>query len=191
MRSMQNMMTAVVSLLLIGTVGCGGGMTTFLHHDYNFEFIERVAIVPLDNLSDDRGAGARATHVFLTEILAAEVFDVAEPGEVSHVLSKQGIVRTSELTRDQVVSIGQELNVQAIFLGAVTESSTLRSGGSSVAKVTLAVRLVETERGITVWSASTTAGGRGFWASLFGTGGKSTSEVTRDCVRDVLQSLLD
>jgi len=184
-------MTAVVVLFLGGVIGCGGGMTTFLHHEYNFDFIERVAIVPLDNLSDDRGAGARSTHVLMTEVLAAEVFDVVEPGEVSLALSKQGIVRTSELTRDQIISIGKELKAQALFLGAVTESTTLRSGGSSVAKVTLAMRLVETERGVTVWSASATAGGRGFWASLFGTSGKSTSEVTRDCARKVLRSLLD
>ncbi|HUU46478.1 MAG TPA: hypothetical protein VM118_12175, partial [Acidobacteriota bacterium] len=60
MRSIRTTMTAVVVLFLGGVIGCGGGMTTFLHHEYNFDFIERVAIVPLDNLSDDRGAGARS-----------------------------------------------------------------------------------------------------------------------------------
>lgn len=191
MKSRRFTVAATAAVLLGVLAGCGGGMTTFLHHEYNFGFIERVAIVPMDNLSDDRGAGARATHVLLTEVLAAEVFDVVEPGEVSNALSRQGLIRTAEMTKEQIINVGRELNVQALFLGVVTESSTLRGGTSSVAKVTLAIRLVETERGVTVWSSSATSGGRGLWASLFGTSGKSTSEVTRDCVRKVLKSLLN
>jgi TolB-like protein len=179
-----------IFIAMLCLAGCAGSnVTAFVHDEYNFEFVERVAIVPLDNLSDDRGAGARATQVFLSELLSARAFEVVEPGEVTRVLSKFSTVRTSELTTEQIVSIGKELKVQGLFLGSVNESSSYRSGGATVTKVSLTTRLVETEQGLTVWSASATAGGRGFWASLFGTGDQSTSEVTRSCVRKLLGSL--
>lgn len=184
--------TIAIGIALLGVCGCAGSkVTSFVHDEYNFGFVERVAIIPLDNLSDDRGAGARATQVLLSEILAARTFDVVEPGEVTRVLSKFSTVRTSELTTEQIVSIGKELMVQGLFMGSVNESSSYRSGGATVTKVSLTCRLVETEQGLTIWSASGTAGGRGFWASLFGTGDQSTSEVTRSCVKKLLGSLFD
>jgi hypothetical protein len=188
----QRIGTATVILLLATLWGCGStGVTTFLHGEFSFGFIERVAIIPLENISSDRGAGARATHVLLAEVLAAEAFDVVEPGEVTRVLGQYSTVRTSELTTEQITNIGRELNVQGLFLGAITESSNTRSGGSAVTKVSVALRLIETERGVTVWSSTGTSGSRGFWSSLFGTGGKSISEVTRHCVRKVLGTLLE
>ncbi|RME26939.1 MAG: penicillin-binding protein activator LpoB, partial [Candidatus Zixiibacteriota bacterium] len=39
--------------------------------------------------------------------------------------------------------------------------------------------------------ATATSGGRGFWGSLFGGGGKPASEVTRDCVRRILSTLVE
>ena len=184
------LLTTLILLLLVAA-GCGGQRTTsFTFGEYNFQFIEKVAIIPFENLSASKGAGARATQIFIPEVLAAEVFDVVEPGEVSHVLGKHGITRTAQLTTEQIIKIGGFLKVQALILGSVTEASNVRSGGSSVKKVSMVVRMVETERGLTVWSATATAGSRGFWGSLFGTSGKSLSEVTRDCVRKALNTLV-
>jgi len=182
---------AVAAILTAMIVGCGGRPTVFLHDEYNFQFLERVAIVPFDNLSSDRGAGERATRIFLSQVLASKAFEVVEPGEVTLALGKYATVRTSELTNEQILELGKKLRVQGIFLGTVTESASTRSGGATVNTVSMVVRLVETETGETVWSATAGAGGRGFWASLFGGGGESASEATRDCVKKILNTLLD
>jgi hypothetical protein len=68
--------------------------------------------------------------------------------------------------------------------------TSYRSGNSTTNTVTLVVRMVDTQTGETVWSATNTAGGKGFFASLFGTGDKSQSEVIRDCVEGVLKTLI-
>jgi len=180
----------IVALVVVG--GCGGaGTTTFLHEEYNFGFVERVAIIPFENLSDDQGAGARATNMFLAELLAARAFEVVEPGEVSRALGKFALARTATLTNEQITKIGADLKVQALFLGTVNESTTTRSAGGSVSKVSMTIRMVETERGETIWTSSATAGGRGFVASMLGTGDESKSEVTRDCVKKILGTLID
>lgn len=182
----------LLAMILVTALSCaGGGSARFVHPEYNFAFTERIAIVPFENLSEDQGAGARATRFFLAELLAANAFDVVEPGEVTNALSRQGVLRTAELTQDQIIAIGKELGVQALFLGSVAEAASVRSGSSTSYTVTLIVRMVETEQGVTVWSATASKGGRGLWSALFGTAGKSKSDVTRIAVKRVLSTLLD
>ncbi|MCA9729236.1 MAG: CsgG/HfaB family protein [Candidatus Eisenbacteria bacterium] len=179
------------TLMVWSLLGCGGmGPTTFFHQDYDFGYLERVAVVPLENLTADQGAAFRATRMLITEILATDAFEVVEPGETARVLAEVGMVRAGELTQEQLTRIGKELGVQGIFLGSVDESNTVRSGSSTVNVVTMTLRLVETDTGATVWSATHTEGGRGFWATAFGTGDRSMGEVTRACISRLLGTLV-
>jgi hypothetical protein len=182
----------IVTILSIAiSTGCGGGTTVFLHDEYNFQFLERVAVIPFDNLTGDQGAGARSTRIFTAQLLAAEAFIVIEPGEVKRVLGEFNTLRTSELSEAQIKELGTKLRVQGLFFGTVTESAVARSGNASMTTVAMVARLVETETGETVWSATAAAGGRGFWGSLLGTGGSSASEATRACVKKILNTLID
>ncbi|GJM43846.1 MAG: hypothetical protein DHS20C21_06880 [Gemmatimonadota bacterium] len=188
MKRFRTFFLATGSALFLGCAGIGP--TTFLHETFDFGFVETVAVIPFENLSSDQGAGYRATRFFVTELLAAEAFDVVEPGEVARALEKQGLVRVAELTEAQAVAIGKEVGAQALVLGTIGESATIRSGTSSVNVVTLVVRMVETEQGVTVWSTSHTEGGRGFWATLLGLGNRSQGEVTRRCVEKTVRTLI-
>lgn len=182
-----------LALFLLGLIvaGCGGvSPTVFYNPEFSFNYIERVAVIPFENLSNDQGAGARATRFCVTDLLARRAFDVVEPGEVAKVLEKYSVVRTAELTKDQIVAIGTELKVQGLLLGTVGESETIRSGSANSNTVTLVLRMVETEQGVTVWSSTVTEGGRGFWASVLGSGEKSKSEVTRKAVRRAIGTLV-
>lgn len=171
---------------------CGGpNKTVFLHRDYNFGFIEKVAVIPFENISREQGASERATRFFVADLLAAEAFDVIEPGEVERVMAKVGITGSISPTKEQMAQVGAELGVQALFLGSVTEVTSVRSGASQYATVSLTIRLVETESGQTVWSASASEKGRGFWGSIFGGSGKSQSDVMRSCIRTTLKTLIE
>lgn len=187
----RNIFGAVLlAAVVAAAAGCGHRPTVFVNDEYNFQFVERVAVVPFDNLSNDQGAGNRVTRLMVSKLLAEKAFDVVEPGEVSRVLETYSTVRTGQLTTEQITAIGKELKVQGLILGTVTESSTMTSGGTTTSTITIIARMVETETGATVWSATHTAGGRGFWGSLFGTGGKSQSEATRDCVDGIVKTLI-
>ena len=184
-------MISIISIALSGIFGCAGiRPTVFIHDEFDFNFLEKVAVIPFNNLSKDQGAGAKATKVFISELLSAEAFDVLEPGEVSRILQKNSIVRTDELSREQIVKIGSEMKVNAIFLGTVTESALTRSGSSTDMTITIISRMVETETGATVWSVTHTANNRSFWSSFFGTRKKSQSEVMRKCVEKLLKTLI-
>ncbi|MDF1545820.1 MAG: hypothetical protein P1R58_12065 [bacterium] len=181
-----------LTLIIAGIAGCGGMRpTVFLHPEFNFGYVERVAVIPFENLSNTQGAASRATRFFISELLASESFEVIEPGEVGEVLGSVAAVRTGELTKEQIKAVGQKLKVQGLFFGSVNESSTSRSGSVQTHTASLVVRLVDAESGETVWSATNTSGGRGFFSRLFGTGEKSASDVMRECVGEALSTLID
>jgi len=182
----------IIGLVILMLTGCAGMKpTVFVHPEYNFGYVERVAIIPFENLSSDQGAAHRATRLFMSELLATEAFDVVEPGEVTRSMNNNSVLYPADITRDQIITMGKELGVQAFIIGTLNESTSIRSGGTATSVVTLVVRMVETDSGQTVWSSTHTEGGRGFWSSLFGTGGKSTSEVTRNCVKRAIKTLVD
>ena len=190
MQTVKYFRILLAAAAVLVALGCARGPTVFINDEYNFQYVERVAVVPFDNLTSDQGAGNRVTRVFIADLLAEKAFDIVEPGEVSRVLEKFSTVRTSQLTQEQITAIGQDLKVQGIIFGNVTEMTSSRSGSAMVNTVTLVIRMVETETGATVWSATNTSGGRGFWGALFGGGDKSESEAIRDCVKGAVKTLI-
>lgn len=189
---MRIFLACLLATALVFMAGCGGmSATKFVHPDFDFAFIEKIAVVPFENLSNDAAAGAQATRYFTSALLATEAFDVVEPGEVSRRLEQLSLVSTSQLTTEQVIALGQELGVQAVFLGSLSEASAMRSGATTVNVVSVVIRLLETETGATVWSATNTEDSSSFWSSLFGTGQKPPSVVMRNCIDGALDTLMD
>lgn len=76
-------------------------------------------------------------------------------------------------------------------MGTVTQSENLRSGNVPVPVVTLDLRMVETETGATVWAATHSEKGSTVSAKILGTGGQPIAETTRECVQQVLATLIE
>lgn len=180
---------ALLALIAI-SVSCAGIKTTrFTNPDFNFGFVERVAVLPLENLTGDQQAGLRATRMIVTELLASGAVDVVEPGEVRAAMDRNA-GGSNIPTKEQVVALGKALGVQAIVTGSVTQSENLRSGTVAIPVVTLDLHMLETESGATVWAATQTEKGGGAAAKLLGTGGEAISETTRRCVRRLIRTLV-
>ena len=186
----RNAVTASILVAGLTLLGCSANLPTteFTNPEFNFAFVERIAVLPLEDLAGDRQAGARATRILITEILAAGAVDVVEPGEVQAVLER--VTRgSSNPSQKQVTELGRELAVQAVMVGSVTQSEVLRSGTVSVPVVTLDLHLLETETGAAVWAATHTERGSGAAAKWLGTGAEPISATTRKCVQAALRSL--
>jgi TolB-like protein len=190
--------TRLVPILLAAVLGLGGCSSTmkatkFTNPKFNFAFVQRVAVLPFDNLSNDRQAGERATRLTITELLATGAVDVVEPGEVQAALTQvvgSTLGRAVSPSTEQVIALGKALKVQGLLLGTVTQSESLRSGSVPIPVVTLAMHMVETETGTTVWAATQSEKGGSFSARVLGTGGEPLAETTRKCVQDALATLL-
>jgi len=184
--------TAAVSTLIavLGLLGCSGNLATteYTNPRFDFGFVERVAVFPLEDLADDRQAGVRATRMLITELLASGAVDVVEPGEVQAVADR--LVRGRKTpSKSEIIDLGRELGVQAVMVGSVTQSEVLRSGLVSVPVVTLDLHLLETETGSAVWAVTHTEEGSGAAAKWLGTGAEPISATARKCVQKALRSL--
>jgi TolB-like protein len=166
-----------------------GGTTRFVNPGFNFSFVHRLAVLPFENLSTDQQVGARATRLFVTEMLASGAVDVVEPGEVKAALGRLA-GSSATPTTEQITALGKALNVQALILGNVNESTETRSGTVSVPVITLDIHMVEAETGTTVWAETRTEKGGGFGARFLGTSGEPMSETTRRCVRRLVHDLI-
>ncbi len=180
----------MLSCLVTG--GCATGLrpTEFTNPGFDFGFVETVGVIPLENLTSDRQSGVRATRILITELLASGAVDVVEPGEVQAVLDRiPGGGRS--LSTEQVIELGRTLGVQALFLGSVAQSETIRSGTITVPTVTLDLHMLETETGKSVWAATHTEKGSGLSTKLLGTGAEPISATTRRCVQEILKTLVE
>jgi len=182
-------------IALLCLAGCAGRIppTEFTNPKFDFSFVERVAVLPFDNLSNDRQAGLRATRLMITELLASGAVDVVEPGEVEAALAKLQVGqpgRSKQPSTEQILSLGKTLLVQGVIVGTVTQSESLRSGAVAIPVVTLDAHMIETETGTTVWAATQSEKGGGAGARILGTGGEPVSETTRRCVRRLIATLV-
>jgi hypothetical protein len=86
--------------------------------------------------------------------------------------------------------VGTALKADVLFVGTVVDFTDNRSGSTPAPEVTIQLRMVETQSGVTVWSVSKTRSGAGAMAKLFGIGGDSVTEAARQLVREELRTLL-
>jgi polysaccharide biosynthesis protein PelC len=185
--------SGLVTLIALAALiaGCAGHRpTTFLHPEYDFSQIERVAVVPFENLSSEQGTSAYMTRVFMTELLATGAFDVVEPGEVTRALAAAGQTKPAELDLPGLKKLGEDLKVQAVVFGSVGESTQFRSGNTTTHVISLDARMVDCETGSTIWTANVTSGGPGPLSRLIGVGEDTRGDAVRNTIHRAVKSLI-
>jgi TolB-like protein len=168
--------------------GCGTmQQTKYLHKNADLGAITKVAVLQFENLTPERSAGDKVQKIFYLELLAADVFEVTEPGQVVKVTRSQAV---DSLGPADFQRIGKDLGVDGIFLGTVVDFAETRSGSTPTPEITVQLRLIETHTGATVWSTGQTRSGAAVSTRLFGVGGESLTEAARRVVRSELSTLL-
>ena len=188
----RNRMFAATAALLLLVAGCRttrSTQTRFLHKNADLAAIGKVAVLPFDNLSQDRSAGDKVQKIFYLELLSLDVFEVAEPGQVTKVI-RAGAGSLDALGANDYQKLGKDLGVEALFVGSVIDFAEGRTGTNSTPDVTIQLRLIETQTGATIWSAGQTRSGASASTRLFGVGGESLTEAARRVVKSELQTLL-
>jgi TolB-like protein len=170
---------------------CSGGPTSFVHPLADVPYYERVAIIPFTTLSQNRLAGEKVSNVFYNEVLLTGFAEVMEPGQflsVSNVL-RGNTSPTTPWSPADLARLGQEANIQGVFMGIVRDYEMARVGRENFPLLSLEVRLVDTATGNVVWSSSYTRRG-GPAMPVFGWGEIHTlGELTTVMCRDILRTL--
>lgn len=179
------------SILFLFIYGCGGKANPdfYINQDIDFSYIKRVAVLPLDNLTNDRFAAEAVRHVVISELLATGLVEVSCPGDAVAALDSMKIKNVQTLNADQIKSIGKTLNVQAVIIGAVNKYGEVREGNVSAPEVTITLMMADTGSGSIIWSVTRTRGGAGFMVKHFGAKGETLSEAVLHVVREAVHTL--
>lgn len=191
LRRARRAVLVAVSALALGACATENPSSVYVHPMADLSAFQRIAVLPLDNYTADRFAGERVREILGVELLAQGVFEPAEIGEVNRVLREQGLTAMTALGPDEIKKLGEALDVQALLFGSVVEYSERRTGTFRSPQVSLALRLVDVESGLVVWSVSDARTGMSMSTRLFGVGEETFTEAVRKLIRELMQDLLE
>ncbi|GBD96296.1 hypothetical protein BMS3Abin06_01181 [bacterium BMS3Abin06] len=183
---------ALTVFLLFAVTGCRGNIPVYhISEDIDFSFYKKVAVLPLDNLTNDKYAGEIVRQVVISELLASGLVDVVLPGDVKSAFNNLGIKSVSSLNSNQIRALGKSLKVEALILGVVEEYGEAKMGNVSAPQVTISLMMADAGSGSIVWSITQTRGGASFWARHFGARHETISETVLMLVRESIRTLVE
>ncbi len=178
-------------LLLLGPACASSSATVYIHPLADFSLVQKIAVLPLQNLAADPNAGEWVRQILVNEILAQGAFEVVEPWQVNKVLVERQVADVGSLSPEELTAIAQDLGAQAVLLGTVLQFERGRFGTLTAPEIGVTLRLVDAETGIVIWSASDSISGVSFGDRLLGTDGPDLTEATSLLVRNLLATLLE
>jgi len=182
----------LLGAVLFAVAGCASSSKTtkYVHPNMDLGAIKRVAVLPFETLTPERSSADKVQKIFLTELLSLGAFEVVEPGQVAKVLRAERVESIEALGPADLKRIGDDLKAQGLFLGTVVDYTDNRAGSTPAPDVTINLRLVEAQSGVTVWTASRSRSGATTSARLFGVGGQSLTEASRQLIQEELSTLV-
>ena len=189
--SAAKLLTAAAGILLL-TLGCAstpGSNSLYVHPNADWSNYQRVAVLPLENYTNERFAAERLREVLNVEINAQGLFEALELGEVNRMLRVQSLVNLSEIGPAETKALGAALGVQALLQGSVMEFDERRTGSVNLPDIALSLRLVDVETGLVIWAVTDARAGAKLATRLFGVGEESRTEASVRLVREVLATL--
>jgi len=176
-------------VVLAASVGCGGMGNVYVDSNMDFGALQKVAVMPFQNLTQEEDAAARVRDAFMGMLLATEAVYVLPAGEVSRGIARVGMRDPSTPTSEEIKRLSGILGAEGVITGVLREYGTVRSGSATASVVSLSLQLIEVQTGTVVWSAASTKGGITFVDRLLGGGGEAMNDVTVDAINDLLDKL--
>lgn len=181
----------IVATCLFGC-GAGSNMESFLRQDVDLSYVERVAVMPMQNNSKDTFASERVRDMVITQILSRGIFDVVDKGLVDSALRDEA-VNLAKAPMDNTVMkrLGQRLNAQAFMMGTIDNAEQVQRGAVSFPDLSITLRLVDTNTGSIFWQASGHRSGDSLGKRLFGLGSDDSFRVSMKLLRRLLATIPD
>jgi TolB-like protein len=177
--------------ILITVTGCRsiGPSWFYVRQDTDFSFIKRVAVLPMENLSNDKFAADIVSDLVVSELLASGLVDVVIPGDVTAALNKLDIKSISSPSAEQIKALGKALRVEAVITGTIEQYGETTFGNVSSPEVTISFMMTDVGSGSIIWSVTKTRGGLSFMAKHFGARSETLSETVLAVVREAILTL--
>lgn len=185
-------MIAFLAAFALSAGGCAGSShRLYVNPDADMSYYKRVAVLPFENLTQERFAGDRLTRSFVTELIIAERFDIIEPADFWTILEKAGATPGGagnyDIKKLQEAATGA--GVSAIIRGAVTEYEMQRNAGGEIPALAFDVEMTDVATGKVVWRTSIAKRGRGRTPVVGGGGERSLGKIGQKACKEVVEIL--
>jgi len=180
-----------ILLLLSATISlfaCSSDVRSYLRQGTDIRKINRVAVLPLENHTQDRYAGEKIRELVMMGLLKRGV-EVIETGEVNDLLYAMKIRSIRRLSRYEISDIGRRLKIDAVVLGAVDTFDIKHGISVTYPEVSIYLSMIDTRSGDIIWSTWHTSGGASFWTRHFGTETETLDEVAKKVVKEALDTV--
>jgi TolB-like protein len=149
--------------------------------------LKSIAILPLENLSEEPGATDIVTEFIKEELKGKGWVLITKSDTVEQFLAKRRIRYTGAITRLTVREMGKVLGIDAVLVGSITQFST----HNGKATVGVLARLVSALDGSLIWADNRAYTTRDF-EGILGLGAvTSVEEVSSIVVKDLVRSIAD
>ena len=177
----------ILLLTIVFLVACSGP-PRLLYHDPMMDFaaIKTVAVMPFENLSDDKTAAGRVRDVFINMLLSTGEIYAIPPGEVSRGALRAGMSTPATPSIEEIIKLAAITKVDAVITGVVREYGAIRAGTTSANIISFSLQMIEAQSGKIIWTAATTKGGISMKDRLLGGGGQPMNDITEEAVNDIL-----
>ena len=180
---------AVIALPLVGCSTLGSSPESYVRENVDFSFVQRIAVLPFQNNSEDDYAPARTRNITITHVLTRGLFDVVEKDLVDSALRDEVITPGAEIDPLTLKRLGSRLQVQAFLLGTVDLAGSSKIGAASAPQLGVTLRLIEAESGMVLWQASGYKSAASLSNRLLGITGDDDYGITVKVVRSLLRTL--
>ncbi len=185
-------LSLVMSMLLLVLVGgCSGKFTSeeYVRDDVDFAAVQRIAVLPMQNFTNDQFAHERARNIAITQLLALQVADVVDRGIVDSVMTEEVIDPRQPIDIINLKRLGQRLNVQAFLLGSVDMVDNKKTGSVDYPQLAITFRLVEAQSSIVIWQSSARWTSETITGRIFGISPTDSFHVNIQLIRNMMRSL--
>ncbi len=148
--------------------------------------LKKIAVLPFYNISERRDAGKMVANNFVTEIFIDGRYRVEEPGNVIQFMLHENVSVVGEMGIDRIKILGRRLGVDGVLVGIV---DVFDDGARSSPRVSITARLVDSETGTIVWSASDSKSGDDYIIA-FGVGKvRSANALAQKVIRQMIKKI--
>jgi len=164
------------SLLVSGCSSTGGHH--FTSPAIGLGYINRIAVLPLENFSKNKGIEGRTRELLMTRLLGHGLYDLVEPGELHRFLQDEVRSKNKALI-DQTVAkrMAREFNIQAYMTGSIDDYKEVRNGSYTYPVIAITLRMVDIKTGAVIWQASDDDSSYSTAGRLFGFNAEETNAV--------------
>lgn len=180
----------VIAAFTLSGLSCSPSMVAKRTTETSLPQNARIAVLPFDNFSGKERIGQKLTEYFQTLMVGEPKFQTIEQGAVNGSLRRHRIRSSGMITREQIDTLVQELQVQYILTGSVLEFRELENSFlGNIPQISFNARLIDCATHQPVWVAVSNKSGDKT-ELLFGIGAvRSPDELMRKMVQEAISKI--